>query len=255
MRRCSQQTQGKPVFPCRLIAAQSCFGFISVSPQVEKALCVELRRSLWFIMAQSSLCDQTWLVPPGLNQMFIGNSFNPPRHMHLLTLRLFLAFCLSTFLYIISEGELEGWTQEQYRTLKKIKIKNPHKKYMIENRVCMCVFVCSANQYIHHYDSPAWLACHWPTVLDAERWLGNCSLAQDFPLESWEPCWIIKPTLAQTLFVELHPVVLANQGPHNWRCRVSDWAGDVDGSGVVCLCVGRCLWWLCNFFCWLASAM
>lgn len=47
-----------------------------------------------------------------------------------------------------------------------------------------------------------------------------------------------------TRSVELHPVVLANQGPYNWRCRVSVWAGDVDclGSAVfVCrLSAGVC---------------
>lgn len=51
-----------------------------------------------------------------------------------------------------------------------------------------------------------------------------------------------------TRSVELHPVVLANQGPYNWRCRVSVWAGDVDYKRCVCVpLVGRCLWWICNF--------
>lgn len=42
----------------------------------------------------------------------------------------------------------------------------------------------------------------------------------------------------------------ANRGPHNWRCRVSDWVGDVDSSEVVCFvcCLfDRCLRWIGNF--------
>lgn len=60
-----------------------------------------------------------------------------------------------------------------------------------------------------------------------------------------------------TLSVKLHPVVLANQGPYNWRCRVSAGAGDADCLGVavfVCrLSAGVCGGFA--IFCWLASVM
>ncbi len=135
---------------------------------------------------------------------------------------------------------MEGWTWEQIQKSLYIYVCVP---------VCIsCVCAALINTSITVIQRPG-LACHWPTVLDAECWLGNCSITQDFPLESWEPCWIIKLPLVHACmhkrahththkrFVKLHPVVLANQGPYNCRRRVSDWAGDVDSSEVVCLCV------------------
>lgn len=102
---------------------------------------------------------------------------------------------------------------------------------------CVCARLCSINQYIHHCDAEAWLACHWPTVLDAERWLGNCSLTQDFPSLSWKACWITKLPHAYTRARAFPPSCIPWRQPirvHIIGAAGCLTGGDVDRSAVVC---------------------